>query len=67
MYYMSVTICFESRKENMMKIKNFVVKNIVTCMNALALLLVVQNANSACVWLMHQPEFPQEAEKFKKD
>ena len=51
----------------MMKIKNFVVKNIVTCMNALALLLVVQNANSACVWLMHQPEFPQEAEKFKKD
>ncbi len=34
--------------------------------NVLALMLVMQTANSACIWLAYQPEFPEEACKFKK-
>ena len=37
-------------------------KGIMTMINAAALLLVVQTANSACIWLSHQPEFPEEAQ-----
>lgn len=36
------------------------------CINALALLMVVQTANSACVWVVYQPEFPEEAERYKR-
>ncbi len=49
-----------------MKLKSILKKGIMGCTNALALLLVVQTANSACVWVIHQPEFPKEAEKFKR-
>ena len=33
-------------------------------LNGLALLTVLVNANQACVWFYHQPEFPEKAEKF---
>ena len=36
-------------------------------LNGLALLTVLVNANQACVWFYHQPEFPEKAEKFKKN
>ena len=45
-----------------MKLKKF----LMGCANLMALMMVVQTANSACVWVIHQPEFPAEAEKFKK-
>ena len=32
----------------------------------IAMLMVAQTANSACMWIAHQPEFPEEAKKFKK-
>ncbi len=32
----------------------------------LALLLVMQTANAACIWVAHQPEFPEEAKKYCK-
>lgn len=35
-------------------------------LNSLALLVVIESANSACWWMIHQPEFPEAAEKFKK-
>lgn len=34
--------------------------------NFIALMLVVQSANTACVWIFHEPFFPKEANKFKK-
>lgn len=49
-----------------MRLRKFFCKCIVRCFNALAVLMVMQTANSACVWIIHQPEFPKEAEKFKK-
>lgn len=44
--------------------KNFG-KGIMKCLNVLALLLVIQTANSACIWVAYQPEFPEAANKFK--
>ena len=38
---------------------------VMKCLNTLALLLVMQTANSACIWVAHQPEFPEAANKFK--
>lgn len=35
-------------------------------LNCMALMLVAQTANSACLWIFHQPEFPEEAKKFSK-
>ena len=49
-----------------MKIAKKLNKKVTECTNALAKKMVVQNANSACVWLAHQPAFPKEAEQFKK-
>ena len=49
-----------------MRIKKFLSKGIVGCFNALAMGLVIQTANSACIWLIHQPEFPEEAKKFSR-
>lgn len=40
-------------------------KGVMKCLNTLALLLVMQTANSACIWVAHQPEFPEAANKFK--
>ncbi len=34
--------------------------------NAIALVTVIQSANSACIFYYHQPAFPQAAEKYKK-
>lgn len=50
----------------MMKLKRTLKKLALGCVNALAMLMVVQTANSACIWVVHQPEFPKEAEKLKK-
>lgn len=34
--------------------------------NSIALVLVAQSANSACTFYFHQPEFPEEANKYKR-
>lgn len=41
-------------------------KQLITILNNMALAMVIQSANSACTWIFHQPEFPKEAEKYKK-
>lgn len=41
-------------------------KKVAQGVNSLVKKMVVQNANSACIWLVHQPKFPKEAEQFKK-
>lgn len=48
-----------------MKVKKNWGKGVMKGLNALALLLVMQTANSACIWMAHQPEFPEAANKFK--
>lgn len=35
-------------------------------LNTLALLLVIQSANTACLWTVHQPEFPKAADRYRK-
>ena len=49
------------REDKFMEVK----KGVMKCLNTLALLLVMQTANSACIWVAHQPEFPEAANKFK--
>lgn len=49
-----------------MKTKKYFGKGIMKLFNALALLLVMQTANSACIWVAYQPEFPEEANRYKK-
>ena len=44
-----------------MKIKKLLSKGILGCFNALAMSLVIQTANAACIWLIYQPKFPEEA------
>lgn len=51
---------------SLMKLRNFLEKNVIKVVNAIALLLVVQTANSACFWVAHQPEFPESANKYKR-
>ena len=34
--------------------------------NCMALVLVMQSANTACGWIVHQPKFPEDANKYKK-
>ncbi len=34
--------------------------------NCLALLLVIQSVNSAYCWIVHEPKFPKDANRFKK-
>lgn len=51
--------------DNLMKTKKNFGKTVMNCLNVLALLLVMQTANSACIWVAHQPEFPEAANKFK--
>lgn len=46
--------------------KTSIVKKMMAVINCLAVVLVAQTANSACIWIFHQPEFPQEAKKFCK-
>lgn len=45
--------------------KDIGAKTLKMC-NTLALKLAASTANSACLWLCHQPEFPEAANKFKK-
>lgn len=48
-----------------MKVRKNWGKGVMKGLNVLALLLVMQTANSACIWVAHQPEFPEAANKFK--
>lgn len=34
-------------------------------LNAIALMIVIQNVNVACAWVDHQPEIPEEAKRFR--
>lgn len=47
-----------------MKGKLKALSKIFMVMNYLALVLVAQTANAACLWIFYQPEFPKEAKKF---
>lgn len=42
------------------------IKKVMTVMNCMAIMFVMQTANSACAWIFHQPEFPKEAQKYSK-
>lgn len=48
----------------MRKIK--LISKLLGGINVLALMLVFQTANSACIWMAYQPKFPEEANNMKK-
>ena len=35
-------------------------------LNSLALMMVIESANQACIWFYHQPKFPESAKKYQK-
>ena len=41
-------------------------KNIWGVLNGLALSVVIMNAGQCCYWFYRQPEFPAEADKYRK-
>ncbi len=47
-------------------VKKLMNSKMLQLLNSFALLFVIQSANSACCWLFHQPEFPEEAAKYSK-
>ncbi len=49
-----------------MKTEILIYQKILGIINMLALLLVRQTANTSCAWMFHQPDFPKEANMFKK-
>ena len=53
------------QEDKFMKVRKNWGKGVMKGLNVLALLLVMQTANSACIWVAHQPEFPEAANKFK--
>lgn len=49
-----------------MKMKDMLKKVVMRGVNAMAVMMVMQTANSACVWIAHQPEFPDAAKKYRR-
>ncbi len=47
-----------------MKSKFILLTKMLLGLNCMALAFVVQTANSACLWIFHQPKFPEEAKKY---
>ena len=41
-------------------------QGIVKAVNSLAKTMMVYTANSACLWVHHQPKVPQDIKKFRK-
>ena len=50
----------------MKKLKTILNKHAFKLLNVMALMLVMQTANATCTWIAYQPEFPSEANKFKR-
>lgn len=49
-----------------MELKKNISEKALGMVNSLTLKLVESSANSACLWLCHQPKFPETAGRFKK-
>ncbi len=49
-----------------MKGKFKLVNKVLVGLNCIALAFVIQTANAACIWMFHQPEFPEEAKKYSR-
>lgn len=41
-------------------------KNLFAFINMFALSLAISTVNAACIWLMYQPDLPDELKKYKK-
>ncbi len=49
-----------------MKCKFKLLRKILVGLNCMVLAFVVQTANAACIWIYHQPKFPEEARKYSR-
>lgn len=50
----------------MRRMKGKKVFNIMKLLDIVAIALVVQTVNTACLWTYHQPEIPEKALKYRK-
>jgi cyclic lactone autoinducer peptide len=41
-------------------------QKVLCVLNSMAIVIVAQIANSTCIWMFHQPKFPEEAKKFSR-
>lgn len=48
-----------------MRFKKFISLKTLGMLNAFALMLVASTANSACIWICNQPDYPEAADRFK--
>lgn len=48
-----------------MKLKKLINLKALGMLNAFALMLVASTANSACIWICNQPDYPEVADRFK--
>jgi cyclic lactone autoinducer peptide len=63
---------YEEEEPYMKKAMDHVLANLrnrnwaVAALNAMALMVIIQNMNAGCGWIDHQPEIPEEARSFRK-
>ena len=63
----SFNIFIRLEEKVMKKVANlFTKKNVSGAFNCLALFFVILSSQLLCMWYIHQPEFPAEADKFRK-
>ncbi len=46
--------------------KSKIFSKLLEGLNFMALALAVQTANAACIWIFHQPKFPEKAKKYNR-
>ena len=70
MFYRIIVVFYDyiwQRGISMKKVINLLKsKSVMGVLNCMALSAVVLNAQQCCFWFSHQPEFPAEADRFKK-
>lgn len=66
LYVVKICCTIDEKLRGCKNMKTNVVEKMMKVMNCLAVMLVAQTANAACIWIFHQPEFPQEAKKYSK-
>ena len=49
-----------------MRNKSKLLKKFFAAINCIVLTLVAQTANTTCIWIFHQPEFPETAHRYIK-
>ena len=47
-------------------VKSNIFKKLIGVLNVVVMGLIIQSATSTCIWVLHQPKFPEEAEQIRR-